>query len=327
MSLTTKQGRRPAARGTLRAATLALLVALITPACTQASVPAPPVRVIRNVVYKTVLIAKRHHHKLALDVYLPVSPSVNAAPRPAIVFVHGGGFLHGDKREFARAAVASAEQGFVGFSINYRLISPGFPLELSDVRSAIGWVREHAREYGVDPRRLAIWGGSAGAGLAVEAAMIGRGPTDRGDRVAAAVGWSGPYAFTDERGARPYQRHTVRKYLGCQPDRCRAWAALASPVSHVDKSDPPLFMANSTDEIVPLHQVVDMERRTRAAGVPTEVEVIRGSCHSLAYYDVAVVPTLEFLEHYLEGKPLPSSPPAAKPPTIPSCHRRAKPGS
>lgn len=276
----------------------------------------PPVRVIHNVVYKTVYVPR--HRKLTLDVYLPVSPSASAPSRPAIVFVHGGGFVHGDKREFAQAAGAAARQGFVGFSINYRLISPGFPLELRDVRSAIAWVRQHARRYGVDPARIAVWGGSAGANLAVEAAMIGRGPTDRGDRVAAAVGWSGPYDFNDERGARPYQRHTVRRYLGCRPRRCRRWAALASPASHVDASDPPLLMANSTDEIVPLHQVTDMERQTRKAGVPTQVEIIRGSCHSLAYYPEAIGPTLAFLEHYLQGKPLPPPSPSGKQP-IPSC--------
>ena len=89
------------------------------------------------------------------------------AKRPALLQIHGGGWVIGDKREQGIPLLTHlAAQGWVGFNANYRL-SPAatFPDHLVDCKRAIAWIREHADEYGVDPDFLCVTGGSAGGHL------------------------------------------------------------------------------------------------------------------------------------------------------------------
>jgi acetyl esterase/lipase len=112
--------------------------------------------------------------------------------------IHGGGFIGGDKAGFATIATELAADGMAAFSINYRLDSAttvGFPMESQDVMAAISYIRAHARRFNVDSTRLASFGSSAGATLAVYSAMQAQ-RTDPSAQVVADVGWSGGYDFT-----------------------------------------------------------------------------------------------------------------------------------
>lgn len=96
------------------------------------------------------------------------------APRPAMIFFHGGGWHDGTRDRFKPQATVLAERGMVGFSVEYRTrtshdVSP--QAALSDAKSALRWVRAHARELGVDPDRIGTGGGSAGGHLAAAAIM------------------------------------------------------------------------------------------------------------------------------------------------------------
>lgn len=87
----------------------------------------------RDVVYGTV-----DGQPLLLDLYRPTAPA--ATPRPAVVFVHGGGWGAGDKRDFADGALGLAQQGYVALSVNYRLAQNGrnlWPAQLDDVQRAV----------------------------------------------------------------------------------------------------------------------------------------------------------------------------------------------
>ena len=99
-------------------------------------------------------------------------------PRPAVLWVHGGGWSRGDARTsgaFANwpAVLASlAARGFVVASVDYRLSGEArFPAPVQDVRAGVAYLRAHASEFGVDPSRLYLWGGSAGGHLAALAAL------------------------------------------------------------------------------------------------------------------------------------------------------------
>ncbi|MEL7312823.1 MAG: prolyl oligopeptidase family serine peptidase, partial [Pseudomonadota bacterium] len=130
---------------------------------------------------------------LLLDIYTPVS---NAVERPAMVFIHGGGFIGGDKGtdapvEFARYF---AERGFVSLSINYRLLGDygtvptsfietidAVPLvsdddrdqakamypAVRDAKAALRWLVANANEYGVNPDQISVIGGSAGSFISI----------------------------------------------------------------------------------------------------------------------------------------------------------------
>ncbi len=108
--------------------------------------------------------------RLLLDVIRPVG---DGAARPAVIMVHGGGWIGGDKRDMRPFAEPVAREGLVVFNINYR---PAFgreiiwPAPLDEVQRAVRWVRKNAATYGVDPARIGAMGASAGGHLV---AMLG----------------------------------------------------------------------------------------------------------------------------------------------------------
>jgi acetyl esterase/lipase len=108
-------------------------------------------------------------HTIKLDVYRDKADRTN---RPVFMYIHGGGWVMGDKREQGVPLLHHmARAGWLCFSVNYRL-SPGvaLPDQLADVKAGLVWIREHAGEYGGDPSFVAVSGGSAGGNLA---ALVG----------------------------------------------------------------------------------------------------------------------------------------------------------
>jgi acetyl esterase/lipase len=263
--------------------------------------PGGGVRIERGLQYEVV-----GGTSLLLDAYLPVRRS---APRPAIVFVHGGGWRSGDRtafapgeQAFAPTAVRLARLGFAVFSIDYRLAPAArFPASVDDVAGAVRWVRAHGVRLGVDPARLALFGASAGGNLAALAADRGRGRLDRGARVRAVVSWSGPMdlALFDAELGGPQAHPFVEGYVGCSPETCPARYRAASPVSAVDATDPPMLIANGTGEIVPPAQAREMAARLAAAGVPHTLLLVPGTEHAAQYEPAAWAATVGFLRRYL----------------------------
>jgi len=104
--------------------------------------------------------------KQKLDVY--TSPSA-VAGKPILIFVHGGAFVGGDKGGAAspfydNVLIWAAKNGMVGVNINYRLAPAApYPAGIEDLGAAIKWVEANAAKYGGDPKKIFIWGHSAGA--------------------------------------------------------------------------------------------------------------------------------------------------------------------
>jgi acetyl esterase/lipase len=202
--------------------------------------------------------------KLKLDVYLPEEPA--RSPRPAIVQVHGGGWVMGSRTEQGIPLLNHlAANGWVGFNIDYRL-SPWatFPDHVVDVKRAIAWVREHADEYGVDSSFVAITGGSAGGHLTALAALTADDRTlqpgfeDADTSVAAAVPFYGVYDLLDEDGLHapatfswvlePLVFKARRRH---DPDLFRA----ASPMYRIHPDAPPFFVIHGErDSLVPVEE-------------------------------------------------------------------------
>jgi acetyl esterase/lipase len=155
--------------------------------------------------------AQGNPQTLTLDMYRPTGDTQTL--RPAIVLIHGGGFVAGDSKNSAmvQMAQAFARRGYVAVSINYRLLGDGncakedppsgqcvqaaFAAQ-HDAQAAIRWLRKNAKTYGVDPFRIAVGGGSAGAVTALAVAVRSDDPGDSGNpgyssRAGAAVSISG----------------------------------------------------------------------------------------------------------------------------------------
>ena len=293
----------------IRASIAVLLLLAATPAAATAQ--APEVR--RNIQYGTA-----NGKPLLLDAYLPPSVPQVAGGRPAVVMVHGGGWRAGDKASWAPEAAKLTGRGWVAFSVNYRLDEPSlFPAEVEDVQSAVRWVRAHAQEYGVDPTRIAALGESAGGHLTAMLAALGEGGLDVGARIRVGAAWSPPVDLTVL--ARSRGDEWATRVMGCTLAACADRFAQASPVTHVDRSDAPLYLINSTEELVPLSQVQRMAERLQSAGVDHRLDVLPGRRHALDFRQDAWAPTLAFLEKHLEVAA------KAPPPAEEDSSRRAAP--
>ena len=242
------------------------------------------------------------------DAYLPANETQET---PGVILIHGGGFTGGNKSDLANLGNKLAADGMAAFSINYRLDSStvvGFPMESQDVMAAISYIRGHATSFDVDPTRLASFGTSAGATLAVYSALKAY-QTDPSAQVLADVGWSGGYDFTvgDSGAIDPTQLQNVQDYLGCSDPTdpsCASTAEAASAVSLIGVGEPAALLANSTDykvgcEIVPPSQAEEMATDLTGVGVPVQLDLNNRCAHANGYVSVEFAPTAAFLEAHL----------------------------
>ncbi|MBV8950428.1 MAG: alpha/beta hydrolase [Actinobacteria bacterium] len=211
---------------------------------------------------------------LFLDAYLPAG----SGPFPAVVVVHGGGHIAGNKCGMQNQAVYLAQHGFAAFSIDYPLASSTrhpWTEQPADTRLAVRWVRTFASTLHVDSNKVALWGSSAGADLALVAAYQAQ-RSDPGARVQAVVGWSGVYDFVTEAYRDPSNtghHNDGLEYFGCA-DLTNTWcfAALqsAAPISYAAHDDPPTLVDVSTNtntgcESVEPQNAVEMVEALHAA--------------------------------------------------------------
>lgn len=232
--------------------------------------------------------------QLLLDVCLPPESAVAAErARAAIVSIHGGSWSRGDKNEphWRNVCEWLASDGFVVFSINYRLAPEWtFPAQPDDVRAAVAWIREPAQvdRFGIDPARIGAIGGSAGGNLAALLGTEGSGPLTEGTRVAAVAELSGPADLTGSTASGPLTPDfaaVVGNYLGCADAAACDAAEAASPLYAVDPTDPPFFVGHAANERIPLEQSRTFAAALEAAGVPVELTVVGGALHSVALLD------------------------------------------
>jgi triacylglycerol lipase len=119
----------------------------------------------------------------------------SSAPVPVVVYVHGGGFVRGNRHSSRNVSDYFASLGLVGVNITYRLAPEAkWPAGSRDVASAIDWVRENIADYGGDPNRIYVIGKSAGAFHVAEFALRPSVAGDNGPVVAGVVLVSGTYA-------------------------------------------------------------------------------------------------------------------------------------
>jgi len=140
------------------------------------------------------------HPRQVLDVY---RPTATHGLCPVLVFLHGGGFIRGDKAHKANIGWHFARRGVVTVLPNYRLAPEcGWPAGPEDVVATVRWLREHAAEFGGDPARTVLMGESAGAAHVAAATLMQRFGLHEGGGVRGAILASGPYNARLERLAR-----------------------------------------------------------------------------------------------------------------------------
>jgi acetyl esterase/lipase len=251
-------------------------------------------RVERNIVYRTI-----DGETLTLDAYLPVDEAgATLANRAAVVLVHGGAWVEGDKSDMDAVGRRLAAAGYVAVSVNYRLAPEHkYPAAVEDVQAAVAWLRKGAQvtRFGIDPGRIGVLGVSAGGYLASMVGTLGSGSLHHGDRVAVVVSWSG---ITDLNGI--FLAGFGEDQLGCAVTECPDVAASASPITHVDAGDAPTLLVNGTnDPITPITQATTMSAALATAGVSHQVVEVPGTSHATQLEDAAWTATMRWLDRYL----------------------------
>lgn len=292
----------------------------------DAASPAPGTAAVRVVVTRGVEYARAGDAPLLADLLRPDPP---AGPSlPVIIYIHGGSWKRGSREqghELLPQLVATGR--YLGVTIDHRFIpaSP-WPAQLQDARAAVRWVRANAAAWGADPGRIAAWGESSGAQIAMVLGMTGDVLAMEGDlplpaatpppaaplvsRVQAVVDFCGPPdmdAFHAS-ASTPEDIERMRRRLeplfgGPLADR-RELVGSASAVRHISADDPPiLLMHGERDEAVPFRLAEAMHAALRQAGVPGVLVPVAGWGHGFrgAEIDRRV---LDFLDHTLWRRPI-----------------------
>jgi acetyl esterase/lipase len=307
-------GRRAKLRGVLT------VVALLAPLGSQAAEPqtgallwpAPSpelklqysddVETVFDLTYATV----SGYRPLTLDLYRVKGIS---APRPAVIYIHGGGFAGGTSRMAAplwgsldKLAAHIAAQGYVVASINYRLSSEAkFPAQLQDAKAAVRWLRANAQRYGVDPKRIAVWGESVGGSVA---ALIGTtcgvadlegtsGNSDQSSCVQAVVDWYGVTDMSQLDAQAPPNATLVHntpdstqsQVLGCVLHfQCPASVVnRANPIAYIDPKTSAgafLILHGDNDTAVSWKQSQILHDALQAKGIVAQFELLQGVNHN-----------------------------------------------
>lgn len=220
------------------------------------------VKLVKDIAYR-----EGESEKWKLDLFLPNNKQTeDPSKRPAIVFIHGGGWRSGDKGggQWRSQPVAYAQKGYVCISVNYRLTDETSIVGcIEDCKNAVRWLRANAEKYNVDSDRIGAYGNSAGAhlvsvlGLADEkAGLEGDGPyQDYSSAIQAVVcsapptdlvNWDGKSEFDPRRGKRLFGTSDLDEGLEL--------AKKCSPVTYVKKGVPFLVIHGTADRTVPVFQ-------------------------------------------------------------------------
>lgn len=224
-----------------------------------------------------------------IDLYPPTAPALGAA----LLFIHGGGWSAGGRKQWRAVCEYCAAQGFFCASLSYRLAPEHrFPAAVEDVRLGLAWLRQRADDYGFAPDGVGAVGSSAGGHLVAMLATLGpddplgRTPelTVSDTRPNAACCYCPVVSLHSGRPESAPLEECYHAFLGATEAEAPDLYRLASPLHRITGAEPPfLFLHGDKDTDVPLAQSTLMAERLREVGVPVELVVLPGVEHGFGY--------------------------------------------
>jgi len=255
--------------------------------------------------------------KQQVDLYLPEKRNSDK-PLPVVAMIHGGGWVNGDRIGYAALGVQLARTGdYAAVGVGYRLSKEAqWPAQVHDCKAAIRWIRAHAKEYNLDPDRIAVWGSSAGGHLSSLLGTSGDvkelegdlGPnTQFSSRVQCVVNLCGPQDFAqalmfDKEGQPVWKDDAVGGLLGGNAPDKPAESKAASPLAHVTKDDPPFITFHGTqDQRVAFRHAETIHAALQKAGVPSLLVPITGGAHGSVGHPQVAERGKQFVAKILRG--------------------------
>ena len=259
-----------------------------------------------------------------LDIYIP---DEGVGPFPVIVAIHGGAFKHGDKADGQLTPMLEGlKRGYAVVSINYRMSGEAlFPKNINDVKAAIRWIRANAKQYYLNPDKIAAWGGSAGGNLSSLAGTSGDvkelddlslGNSNQSSRLQAVVDWFGPTDFLmmdsqlietgngkpDHNEANSPESLVLGKKITEIPDKVKE----ANPETYITQDDPPFFIEHGTkDHLVPTQQSTNFAAKLKPVlgNEKVTLHLLEGAKHGGPEFSTTENLNLvfEFLDRYLKN--------------------------
>jgi acetyl esterase/lipase len=245
------------------------------------------------------------YRPLQLDVWVPASPT----PPPLVVWIHGGGWMFGDRRYLPETLRPNqlfdelVAAGFAVATIDYRhALEAHFPAQLHDAKAAIRYLRAHADVLGLNTTKIAVWGESAGGHLAALVGLTGQHPELEGaigvlrqsSAVDAVVDWYGvaDLALQPRERRSPEIMAKLPPEMLTPPEELLAGGndehtlAVASPITYVTPAAPPFLLIHGTsDMVVPYAQSDVLKQALIDAGVSAQLVPIEGADHIFNGYD------------------------------------------
>ncbi|ASK32081.1 esterase [Chryseobacterium sp. T16E-39] len=268
-----------------------------------------------NIFYKT-----NKEGSMALDIYSP--KNISDKKYPVLIYVHGGGWVGGDKIVHADTYIENmilklVEKEYIVISINYTLVNKDvhFPLPIQDTKDAIRWVRKNADQYHFDTNNIGLFGVSAGAHLSLLAAYTqdneftgdpglsnysakvnyvvnNYGPTDLNKLLHTRIGKVG--AFFVSLFSKKIVDLREKLILGIsgydiKKDKRKVinYFDTLSPVNYVDNATPTLILQGNKDKIVPLKQSEILEQDLNKKKVKNNLTIVDGGIHGFGTTDKA----------------------------------------
>lgn len=216
-----------------------------------------------------------------MDVYLPAGRASSSTK--VLVFIHGGSWSGGDKNDFGEAITAILPKltNYALVNINYRLANSTnrFPTQMTDIQSALDFVKSKGTEYMVDANKVGLIGASAGAHLALLQAY--KFNTD--GRIKAVVDIFGPTDLTDLYFNHPFptaSQPVLVNFLGTTPTVNAALYQQASPINFITpQSVPTQIFHGNLDIVNPIGQSLALKAKLQASNVKVEMITYIGEGH------------------------------------------------
>ena len=246
---------------------------------------------------------------LQLDAFYPTVKSVKAVP--AVLFIFGGGWRSGNRWQHVPMAQQVASRGYVTFTADYRLSTEAlYPAAVSDLKTALRWIRANAIKFNVDTNKIAVWGFSAGGQLATligttagSTLFAGDGRYKKySDKVQAIIDVDGTLAFIHPEsgeGNDAKGKSAATYWFGFnKTERPDLWNQ-AGALNHVSGTTPPIEFINSSVDRMHAGRN-DMIHKMDSLGIYSEVHSLPDTPHAFNLFNPWFEQTMEFTVKFLD---------------------------